>query len=710
MALKQLNEQQIREWTLEQKDRWWLENVFRGNMPQLTIRSAITGFLLGGLLSATNLYVGAKTGWSLGVGITSVILAFGMFKALQTLRISSEFTILENNAMQSIAVAAGYMTSPLISSLTAYMMVKGTILPWHQIMIWNVLVSIMGVLFAFPLKRRFINDEQHAFPEGKACGVVMDTLHSSDAKVGVLKAKILMITAGIAAFVKFLQAEGIQEWIQFHLINRNAELMGRLRDVDSAKSAIAKIGDGTRDQLVALQGNLSAAVKSLGEVREQLHAKMIYFPEQLDVLAERLGFSFGGLKKYFWGIDPRQMTITPALDLALMGAGGLMGIKAASSLFIGAVLNYCILCPWMATQGEILPRTGSIEAGDATYGMRVVTLWALWPGVACMVVASFVAFFAKPQLIIGAFKGMFSKKKDESQVLKNIEFPLWISIVGVPILAIVTAFVAHAYFDVSIWLTLAGLPLMFVLALIGANSTALTGTTPVGATAKITQLFYGGIAKGQIHTNIAMGSATAEVVSNSSNLLMDIKPGYMLGAKPRQQAIGHVIGIFAGALASTPLYFILFTSGIDKSSPESIKATIDTVQSTQFPMPAVTVWKAVAEVLTKGFRELAPSVQWACMVAALVGLVFEVSRIATKGKFPLSPVAMGLAFVINFQSSLAMFAGAFLFWCFGVGRKRPEGHVPSLIEDNHEPICAGIIAGAALMGILDALLTAFVLT
>ena len=40
---------------------------------------------------------------------------------------------------------------------------------------------------------------------------------------------------------------------------------------------------------------------------------------------------------------------------------------------------------------------------------------------------------------------------------------------------------------------------------------------------------------------------TAEVASNASNLLMDIKPGYMLGAKPRQQAIGHVLGIFAGA-------------------------------------------------------------------------------------------------------------------------------------------------------------------
>src|SRR5882757_2871907 len=132
MTIQQLSEEQIRDWTVEQKDKWWLENIYRGNMPQLTIRSALTGFILGGLLSATNLYIGAKTGWSLGVGITSVILAFAFFKILQQLGFK-EFTILENNAMQSIATSAGYMTSPLTSSLAAYMIVNQVMLPWWQI-------------------------------------------------------------------------------------------------------------------------------------------------------------------------------------------------------------------------------------------------------------------------------------------------------------------------------------------------------------------------------------------------------------------------------------------------------------------------------------------------------------------------------------------------------------------------------------------------
>ena len=69
MAIKQLTDAQVRDWTLEQKDRWWLENVYKGNMPQLTLRSALSGMFIGAFLSLTNLYVGMKTGWTLGVGM-----------------------------------------------------------------------------------------------------------------------------------------------------------------------------------------------------------------------------------------------------------------------------------------------------------------------------------------------------------------------------------------------------------------------------------------------------------------------------------------------------------------------------------------------------------------------------------------------------------------------------------------------------------------
>ena len=59
------------------------------------------------------------------------------------------------------------------------------------------------------------------------------------------------------------------------------------------------------------------------------------------------------------------------------------------------------------------------------------------------------------------------------------------------------------------------------------------------------------LAPGNIKTNIMTAGITGEVASSAANLLMDIKPGYMLGGKPRHQALGHALGIFAGTATGT---------------------------------------------------------------------------------------------------------------------------------------------------------------
>ena len=170
MTLKQLTPEQIQTMTPAEKDRWWLTEVYQGDVPQFTVRAGICGFLLGSFLSITNLYVGAKTGWTLGVGITSVVLAYALFKAMVGVWIkvlpnnpAKPFHVLENNIMQSIATSAGYMTAPLISSLAAYMIVMSeaagepVVIPWMQALLWLFVLAILGVLFAFPMKRRFLS-------------------------------------------------------------------------------------------------------------------------------------------------------------------------------------------------------------------------------------------------------------------------------------------------------------------------------------------------------------------------------------------------------------------------------------------------------------------------------------------------------------------------------------------------------------------------
>ena len=92
----------------EEIERHWYDHVYQGDkQKQLTLRAAITGMLLGAIMCVSNVYVGLKIGWSMGVAITSCILAWVIFTSLSKVFRLSEFSILENNAMQSAASAAG---------------------------------------------------------------------------------------------------------------------------------------------------------------------------------------------------------------------------------------------------------------------------------------------------------------------------------------------------------------------------------------------------------------------------------------------------------------------------------------------------------------------------------------------------------------------------------------------------------------------------
>ena len=218
MALLQLTAEQIKTWSRAQKDVWWLESVYRGDMPQLTARSALTGFLLGGVLAATALYIGAKTGILVGVGLTSVILSFAIYRALHGAGLAADYTILENNCTQSIATAAGYTVSPMITSLVTYMIVTGQIVPWWQMLSWMVVIAVIGVLIAFPMKRRFINEDQLPFPEGRASGVVLDALYTGGAEQGMFKARLLGITALGAGIYQFIISDGWMRLLQIKLL------------------------------------------------------------------------------------------------------------------------------------------------------------------------------------------------------------------------------------------------------------------------------------------------------------------------------------------------------------------------------------------------------------------------------------------------------------------------------------------------------------
>ncbi len=615
MALNQLNEEQVKTWTLEQKDEWWLKNVYKGDMPQLTLRSAITGALLGMVLCLTNLYIGIRTGWTLGVGITAVVASYGMFRLLAKTKIATDMTILENNAMQSIAASAGYVTSSLVSAIAAYMMATNVIPPQWQVYCWIVGMGILGTLFAFPLKKKFINDEQLPFPEGYAAGVVLDSLHSSDAKVGMQRAKYLAGGAFISALIEFLRSETV----------------------------LTKIG-----------------------------APFLAIPHYWDE------FIYKFYTPTILGTPMKDLLLRFDTSIVMMGAGTIMSMQTATSMLIGGIVNYAILAPIMIQKGIIVGG-----------GFRNISLWALWGGAAMMTSASLYSFFSADSTVAG-FKRIFKKNKvaKKQDILKEIELPISVSLIGVPILAVAMVIMGKAFFGVDYWLTAVSIPLVFAFSIMAVNATGLTGTTPGGALAKMTQAVYSLLDPGNLATNLTAAGVTSNVCLNASNLLMDIKPGYMLGAKPRQQAVGHVIGIFAGSLVAIPVFYMLFHGDISLFGTE------------KFPMPGAVVWKAVADVLSKGLSSLHITSQYAVMIGVVLGIAMEILVKKSKGKFPISPVAFGMPFVLSFTDVFMMFLGAFIFWWL---KKKPIQNRSQLYSDfidNQESIGAGIIAGGSIIGII----------
>lgn len=169
----------------------WLREVYQPDAPQLTLRAAIAGCLLGAVMALSNLYVVLKTGWSLGVTITACILAFAAFRGLRAARlVRSDFGPLENNAMASVASSAGYMTGGgNMAALPALVLLTGARPDTWPLVAWFATIAALGVFVAIPVKRQLVNREALPFPTGTATAETIRALHG--ARTGSAQARLL---------------------------------------------------------------------------------------------------------------------------------------------------------------------------------------------------------------------------------------------------------------------------------------------------------------------------------------------------------------------------------------------------------------------------------------------------------------------------------------------------------------------------------------
>ena len=599
-------------------EREWYERVYRGagdSMPQLTARAVAMGAVLGGLMALTNLYVALKVGFTSGVAITACILSYAIWRGLRVALpgvVRSDFSILENNCMQSTANAAGFSVGgTMASAIAAMLMITGRQMGFWTLFGWNVFLAVIGVAMAVPMKRQMINVEQLAFPSGTAAAETLRSLHRH---------------AGGAL--------------------RKARALG-------------------------LAGLVGAAVAWLRD------ATFTFMPWNLPA-----GFALGDLRVA--GVPLAGLSLRWDMGLITLGAGALVGFRVGWSLLLGALVNYVLLAPWLASRGVI---TASVPGHGP--GFADVTRWSLWIGMPLMVVSSLVSLGFGWRSVARAFSGLAPRRRAAAaDPLAAVEVPTsWF--LGLFLFGLVgVVAMQRLIWHIPVALGVIAVLLTFVLSAVACRATGETDTTPTGALGKVTQLTYGVLAPQDMTANLMTASVTANASGCAADLLTDLKSGYLLGANARQQFIAQLAGIVPGALV-VGLGWALLVPNASVLGGERLPASM------------AVVWKGVAELLSHGLASLHPTARLGAVAGAALGLALPLleRRLARARAWVPSPIGLGLAFVMPGYISLSMFAGALLAFLFERVRRRAAAEY--LV-----PVASGLIAGESLMAVIISALMA----
>lgn len=193
----------------DDRERVWFEKYYLGDTPQFTLRAVVMGGLIGMVMAVSNLYTTLKLGWSFGVAITACVISYAIWNGFVRAGIAkTKMTMLENNCMQSTASAAGASTGgTLATAVGAMLMISGDAerLGWIPVAVWVLLVALLGVFLAIPMKRQMINVEQLTFPSGLAAAETLKSLYA-EGKEAMEKARALLVSMLVGTFTGFGKA------------------------------------------------------------------------------------------------------------------------------------------------------------------------------------------------------------------------------------------------------------------------------------------------------------------------------------------------------------------------------------------------------------------------------------------------------------------------------------------------------------------------
>ncbi len=376
---------------------------------------------------------------------------------------------------------------------------------------------------------------------------------------------------------------------------------------------------------------------------------------------------------------------------AVMSVGYICGPKISSYMFAGGLLSWAVLIPAIVLFGGSLvmyPGTqtiGEIFAADGASG--IWGTYVRYIGAGALAAGGIISLVKSLPLIVRTFadavKGIAAGGKAGTA---RTEQDISMKIVLLAILVLTLAVWLVPAIPISLVGAIIVVIFGFFFATVSSRMVGLVGSSnnPVSGMAIATLLIATLILKltgeagaAGMQAAIAIGSIICIVAAIAGDTSQDLKTGYLLGATPKKQQIGEIIGVAAAALAiGATLYLLDSAWGFG---------------SQELGAPQATLMKMVIEGIMGG------SLPWGLILLGVcIAVIVEILGI------PVLPFAIGVYLPVQLNACIMVGGLVRLFF----DRMKETPKKKNVINDGIL-FCSGMIAGEGLVGILLAVLAVF---
>lgn len=380
---------------------------------------------------------------------------------------------------------------------------------------------------------------------------------------------------------------------------------------------------------------------------------------------------------------------------ALLGVGYIVGPRVASYMFVGSLVGWMVLIPLICLFGAgtwMYPAEVGVTIGELYAQGGASEIWGSYVryiGAGAIATGGVISLVKSLPLILTTFRDSMKSMKgsrNTSDARTAQDLPMNIVLIGIAAMILIIWLVPAI--PVNILGALMIVVFGFFFATVSSRMVGLIGSSnnPVSGMAIATLLIATIAIKASGDSGItgmtgaiAIGSVICIVAAIAGDTSQDLKTGYLLGATPKRQQIGELVGVVASGLAIGGVLYLLNTAyGYG---------------GTEVPAPQATLMKMIVEGIMGG------NLPWNLVfIGVFLAIGLEILRI------PVMPFAIGLYLPIYLNATI-MIGGVVRLLMDG--RKHVDEKTKERQSTDGTLYCAGMIAGEGLIGIALAILKVF---